>query len=412
MNTLRVICLIQSILSILLMFYTIYQLVVSLFAYSKSPKKQRLTKKKHKIMALISARNEELVIKDLIESLKGQDYPKDKLDICVIADNCTDNTASVARDAGAIVYERFDETKKSKGYAMEWFFNILLKEFPDKYDAFCVFDADNLVAPNFVSKMNKKLCEGEKIVQGYRDIKNVTDNWISANYAIFYWTWNRFYGCVRDKLGLTPLINGTGFMVSMDVIKEDNGWHTETLTEDTEFSLKSAAKGIRVGWAHDAVVYDEQPTEFKQAWTQRLRWGVGTIQCLKCCMPRLIKSKKITPAKIDAFIYMLGMPIIMLSVMVTFFDIVKMFFMPLGQAITMFGSKLLITAIFAIIGIAQAVITVALEKKSFKDSWKGIITYPIFLLTCVAVNFVAFFNMNLTWQPIKHVKSVKINELR
>lgn len=74
------------------------------------------------------------------------------------------------------------------------------------YDAFCIFDADNIVDVNFLKNMNKKLCQGEDVVQGYRDIKNPTDNWITAGYAIFYWTMNRMYHLARYNLGLSPLI--------------------------------------------------------------------------------------------------------------------------------------------------------------------------------------------------------------
>ena len=126
-------------------------------------------------MAIIPAHNEAAVIANLVESLKAQDYPQELLDIYVIADNCTDKTAEIARDAGAIVYERFDATKKTKGYAMQWFLKQKIEENAD-YDAFCVFDADNVAMPDFIKNMNKKLCQGEEVVQGYRDIKNKLPN--------------------------------------------------------------------------------------------------------------------------------------------------------------------------------------------------------------------------------------------
>lgn len=123
-------------------------------------------------MAILPAHNEENVIVNLIDSLNKQDYPKELLDIYVIADNCTDNTAKLAREAGAIVVERHedDPAKKTKGAALQWFLNQKIEEDAD-YDAFCVFDADNIVDKNFFKAMNKKLCQGEEVVQGYRDIK-------------------------------------------------------------------------------------------------------------------------------------------------------------------------------------------------------------------------------------------------
>ena len=208
--------LIQQALIWIITIYWLYQIVVSFCSLIKLKDKKLLIEKDHKFMAIIPAHNEENVIRNLIESLNEQDYPKELYDIYVIADNCSDATAEIAKDAGAIVYKRFDEQNKTKGAALNWFLHQKIEENAD-YDAFCVFDADNIVDKNFLKNMNKKLCQGEEIVQGYRDIKNPTDSWISAGYAIFYWMMNRFYHLARYNLGLSPLINGTGFMVKFDV---------------------------------------------------------------------------------------------------------------------------------------------------------------------------------------------------
>ncbi len=237
----------QQALVWLLMIFWIYQLIIGFCSLVKIKDKPLIINKKHKFMAIIPAHNEEVVIRSLINSLKEQDYPKELYDIYVIADNCTDKTASIAKETGAIVYERFDEKHKTKGYALNWFLDKKIKENAD-YDAFCVFDADNIVDKNFLNAMNKKLCQGESVVQGYKDIKNPTDSWISAGYALFYWTQHKFYHLARYNCGLSPLMNGTGFMVKFDLIKE-TGWNTKTLTEDIEFSLINIAKGnkLRMG---------------------------------------------------------------------------------------------------------------------------------------------------------------------
>ena len=259
--------------------FWIYQIGISLCSLIKLKDKPLKINKNHRFMAIIPAHNEEPVVTSLIESLKNQNYPKELYDIYVIADNCTDRTADVAKEAGAIVYERYDPDHKTKGAAMKWFLAQKIAE-DAPYDAFCVFDADNIVDSEFINNMNKKLCQGEEVVQGYRDIKNPTDNWITAGYAIFYWTMNRFYHLARYNIGLSPLINGTGFMVKFDVIKPE-GWNTKTLTEDIEFSLKNIIQGRKLGWAVDAKVYDEQPLGFIQSWKQRTRWTVGHMQCIK-----------------------------------------------------------------------------------------------------------------------------------
>ena len=279
----------QALIWIVTIFW-LYQIAVSFCSLIKLKEKKLIENKNHKFMAIIPAHNEEMVIKNLVQSLREQDYPKDLYDIYVIADNCTDATAEIAKENGAIVYKRFDPEHKTKGYALNWFLKQKIEENAD-YDAFCVFDADNVVDKNFIKNMNKKLCQGEEIVQGYRDIKNPTDSWISAGYAIFYWMMNRFYHLARYNLGLSPLINGTGFMVKFDVIKP-NGWQTITLTEDIEFSLINISKGRRLGWATDAIVYDEQPVGFKQSWSQRSRWSVGHLQCMKHYTKDLAKGVK------------------------------------------------------------------------------------------------------------------------
>ena len=264
----------QQVLVWIINLFWLYQFIISITSLIKFKEKPMLTDKKHRFIIALPANNEESVIGNLIKSLKMQDYDKSLFDIYVIADNCTDKTAEVARENGVIVYERFDETKKTKGYALNWFLDKM-KDKKDDYDALLVFDADNVVDKNFLNVMNKKLCQGEVLVQGYRDIKNPTDTWVSGGYAIFYWTMNRLYHLARYNMGLSPLINGTAFMVKWDLLI-DEGWNTKTLTEDIEFALINISKGVKLGWAKDAIVYDEQPLTFKESWKQRERWSVRT----------------------------------------------------------------------------------------------------------------------------------------
>lgn len=401
----------QMMLSIIFIVLAIYQLVVCIVGLTRKKINKEYVYQEHKFMAVVPAHNEENVIFDIIESLKNQNYNNDLIDIYVIADNCTDKTAQIAKNQGVFVYERFNKEKKSKGYALEWFFNKILKDKPDEYDAFCIFDADNIVSPDFFVEMNKKLCGGEKIVQGYRDIKNAQDSWITANYALFYWVMNRCYHYSRYKLGLSPLINGTGFMVAMSVIKETNGWHSNTITEDIEFSLKSIARGYKIGWAKDAVVYDEQPLGFKQSWTQRLRWSVGHIQCFKEYFTELAKQKNITPTTIDAAIYIFGMPLIILTLINIVVSVAIYAILPFK--LIMFNFALKVTG--ALVFVAMLLIsflTLLHDKKSLKKVWKGIITMPIFMFSWFIINVVAFTKKQLEWKPISHIKSTNMQELQ
>ena len=401
----------QALIWVLTAFWC-YQFVISLCALVKLKDKPYLVNKNHKFMAIIPAHNEEMVVANLIESLKNQTYDKNLYDIYVIADNCTDKTAEVARKAGAIVYERFDNAHKTKGYALQWFLKQKIAENAD-YDAFFVFDADNIVDKNFIKNMNKKLCQGEEVVQGYRDIKNPTDNWITAGYALFYWTMHRMYHLARYNIGLSPLLNGTGFMVKFDVVKP-NGWETQTLTEDIEFSLKQIIQGRKLGWATDAIVYDEQPTSFKQSWSQRSRWTVGHMQCLKTYTGQLYKAVKEhkTLMNFDGLLYIAGTTPILV---VTFGLILINCIMYVSKAMTTWLfivnilNYLIPTLLFPIF---TALFVMVLEKKPIKPMIKGLLCYPAFMGTGVIINLKCLFKRETTWEKIEHVRDIKIAEVK
>ena len=401
----------QALMYILVAFWC-YQMVVSLCSLVKLKDKPFIINKKHKFMAIIPAHNEEMVVVNLIESLKKQNYDKELYDIYVIADNCTDRTAEVAKKAGAIVYKRFDEAHKTKGHALQWFLKQKIEENAD-YDAFCVFDADNIVDKNFLINMNKKLCEGEDVVQGYRDIKNPTDNWITAGYALFYWTMHRFYHLARYNVGLSPLLNGTGFMVKFDVVKP-NGWETETLTEDIEFSLKRIIKGKKLGWATDAIVYDEQPTSFKQSWSQRSRWTVGHMQCIKRYTGELFEAVKEhkTLMNFDGFLYIVGTtPMFVLTLLLLFINGV------MYAASAMTNEELIINILnyvfpTLLLPIVTAVIAMFLDKKPIKPMIKGLLLYPAFMGSWIIINFKCLFKRETKWEKINHVRDIKITEVK
>lgn len=391
--------------------FWVYQLVISICSLINFKEKPILEEKTNKFMAIIPAHNEEAVVENLIMSLQKQDYPRDSYDIYLIADNCTDDTAKIAKKAGAIVYERFDSMHKTKGAALNWFLAQKIEE-DAPYDAFCIFDADNIVDVNFLKNMNKKLCQGETVVQGYRDIKNPTDSWVTAGYAIFYWTMNRFYHLARYNIGLSPLINGTGFMVRFDQVKPE-GWNTKTLTEDIEFSLKQIIRGRKLGWARDAIVYDEQPVGFKQSWSQRSRWTVGHIQCMGEYTKKLalaVKEHK-TVMNFDGLLYIVGsIPMFIITILLLLVNAG----LYLGKGLT--GTELLwnyaryIVPTF-FLPILTAILIMKIEHKEVKPMAKGLLCYPLFLGSWLAINFKCLFKRNTKWEKIEHVRNIQINDL-
>ncbi len=273
-----------------------YYLVVALFSLT-TIRRDRISAQKHSFSLIVAAHNEEKVIARLVESLKGLDYPENLFDVFVVADNCDDKTAQMAREAGANVIERFDVTGRGKGYAMEYAFNHLFA-MEKKYDYICIFDADNIVKNDFLLHMNNKINEGYRAVQGYLDSKNPNDSWLTFSYSLWYWINNRLSQLARSNLGLGCRLGGTGFAVESELIRQF-GWGATCLAEDTEFTLKLALNDIKVGWCHEAVVYDEKPLELQTSMNQRQRWAQGLADVasryIKPLAKKAVKEKKAAP---------------------------------------------------------------------------------------------------------------------
>lgn len=264
---------VTAIFQIFVFVITGYYTVLALFGLTRKKEVKDYTPK-NRFAMIVAAHNEEVVIGQLIESMQKQEYPKELYDIYIIADNCTDKTAEIARRyEGVTVCERTNKEKRGKGYALEWMFAKLF-EMDKEYDAISIFDADNLVHPDFLKEINSKMKEGYKVVQGYIDSKNPEDSWIATSYSIAFWSQNRMFQLARNNIGLSNQIGGTGFAISTQTLKE-LGWGATCLTEDLEFTCKLVLNGEKVGWAHDAKIYDEKPLGLKASWVQRRRWMQG-----------------------------------------------------------------------------------------------------------------------------------------
>ncbi len=239
-------------------------------------RKFKPAKNQHKYAIVIPARNEEAVIANLINSIKRQDYPAELITTFVVADNCTDRTAEVARANGAICYERFNDKDRTKGFALQFLFERIAEDYGiDSFEGYFVFDSDNLLNKDYVTKMNDSFDAGEKIITSYRNTKNFDENWVASTYAIHWLRSIRFRHRARSVFRLATNIQGTGFLFASELVKD--GWKYTSLTEDRAFTADAVAHGYAISYNDEAEFFDEQPISLRIALRQRIRWSKGHI---------------------------------------------------------------------------------------------------------------------------------------
>ncbi len=376
----------------------------------------------HRFAVVIAAHNEELVIGELIRSISDQDYPAELIDVFVIADACTDSTAERAREAGARVYERNDLARRGKSWALDMGFHRILDEYgDDHYDAFLIFDADNLLSRTYVSEMNKLFDLGFLAGTSYRNSKNFDSSWISSAYTTWFLREARYLNNSRMALGTSCAISGSGWMVSSRIIRAMDGWDFHTLTEDIQFSTFCAANNVRIGYA-PAEFFDEQPVTLKASWIQRMRWTKGFYQVFFSYGGDLVKGIK---SGIFSSYDMLmtiapGMLLTLLSLIVNgaylilgylshgFLATEPEMMMAVGSIIACFAS---IYFMFFFL----ALITEITERHHIhcRKRWRliaNLFTFPIFEFTYVPLCVIALFK-KVEWVPTKHDLAYTVDDV-
>ena len=385
-----------------------YQIVYAVVAVIHKRKLNRLpsAKKLHSFGIIISARNEEAVIGQLIESVKQQNYPSDLVKIFVVADNCTDRTAQVARKAGAIVYERFNRELVGKGYALDYLFKKLLQLGDRVCDAFLILDADNLLEENYLSEMNKTFDQGYKIVTGYRNSKNYDSNWISAGYSLWFMRESEYLNYPRMLFGVSCAVSGTGFMVAEEIIRKNYGWKHFLLTEDIEFTIDTVISGQKVGYSQNAMLYDEQPTTFRQSWRQRLRWSKGYLQVFQRYGTRLLGG--VLRGNFSCFdMSMAIMPAFVLSTVSIASNLaLAVWGVWTGGSILIALQSLgqMLLSMYLTLFVIGAITTVTERRHIHTGRARRVLyalTFPLFMFTYLPISLAALFSKG-EWKPIEH----------
>ena len=379
-------------------------------------KKETLQAPMHRFAVLIAARNEEAVIGKLIDSIKAQSYPGRLVKIFVTADNCTDTTAEVARSHGAEIYERYDTTRRGKGYALDFLLREIKLRGHGRFDGYIVLDADNVLDRDFILRMNETFSDGHDIVTCYRSSKNYGDNWISAGYALWFLRESRYLNGARSRLGSSCGVSGTGFLFSQAVLDaQGGGWPFHLLTEDIEFTIDNVTRGMKVGYCPDAIAYDEQPISFRQSWAQRLRWSRGYLQVFRKYGRALVSG--IFRGSFSC--YDMAMSIMPAAVLTGLSIVVN-----IGAALVnvlyyhewgVLGVSALQTLVnlYLTLFIIGAITTVTERKSIHCETAKKIFyvfTFPLFMLSYVPIVIQSLF-VTPEWTHIDHTRTLDVQQI-
>lgn len=403
----------SAIVGVVMSFHGLYFVVVALVGFKQAPKIPHANPETRFAVA-IAARNEEMVIGQLLDSLRGQNYPAALYDIFVAPNNCIDNTHGIAEKCGATIIE-LQGRITSKGQVLTQVCDFILAA--GTYDAVCIIDADNLVHPDFLQKMNDAFCQGTKIAQGFRDSKNPSDTAVSTCFSICYWMLDKFYNAGRELLGLSSLVNGTGFMVSTDVLKQIGGFHTQTITEDYELTAQFVLHGHSVHYVRGAVVYDEEPLTFAESWSERRRWGTGCIQNIPIYLAKLIRIgvKKRSWACLDVAITYMTPILHLISVILGLANGVWGCYR-LFTAAVLTTQQILFFSMTAVLLIYLACTLLAAfvvwqNERSLQGMLPGILFYMFFLLSWIPITILCFFKKTTNWTVIPHTKAIAYDDL-
>lgn len=384
-----------------------YQLGYTLLSLAKTPR-WKPGAGTNRYAVLICARNEAAVLPKLLESLRAQDYPG-VLDLYVAADNCTDDTARLARKGGATVFERHDLVHVGKGYALNFLLHRIWAE-GKHYDGYLLFDADNLARPDFVRRLDGVFGPECPVVAGYRNTKNYR-GWVAAGQGLCFIREVRFLNCPRTLLGFSGNVTGTGFLVSEEILRTAGGWPWHCLCEDLEFSTVQMIAGRRIAYCPQAEYFDEQPATLSQSVRQRLRWCKGFLQVMASRGAGLGRAAlRGSWSCADLLISRIA-PVL--------FNLLALGFAAVGAALAG-GPVLVLAALGRILAcgylsmLVMAALTTCTEWKRIQAPavWKlaGIFTFPLYMATYLPIALAACVR-RVEWTPVAHTRAVSLNQL-
>lgn len=355
---------------------------------------------KGKFAILIPARDESRVIEELLNSILNQTRKIDSDDVYVIVEEESDKTVELVKNKNMNIVFRHDLSKKRKGYALDDAIKEILEQ-KKHYDAYFIFDADNVLDKDYIKNMEKAYESGYDIGIGYRNTKNGNDSVIAAASSLTFSMINTLGNEHKTKCNNTLTISGTGFYIKGDIVEKLSGYPFNSLTEDYELTLYATLNDLTTTYVKNAIFFDEQPVKYNITINQRTRWIKGFFEARKKYIPLLLK-KEINKNFSSSFHQIMGVtPYILLIIGLLGILLINYF--------NVKNTIILILFVYLIMVLITSIMV--LKEKSYlninnKMKIKVILYNPIFLTTYIICLFKAILNKDVKWLKIEHSKSL------
>lgn len=323
----------------------------------------------------IPAHNEDTVIASTVQRLLALNYPPERFTVHIVADHCSDQTATLARQAGAVVHERNQGPRSGKGAALTWLFERILQD--PNVDAVIIFDADTRVDANFLRVMDTRLADGAKVVQGQHRISNPHQGWFPALTWAMFLIDNRYQNLGRGNLGWSAKHMGDSICFRADVLRR-LGWG-EGLTEDYQLRQRLLLEGTHIAYEPAALGLGEAPLTWHQARAQRARWLRGTRDASRQFAGQLLREglKRGDGALLDGALQAYLPSYSTLTLLAVFLLVVQLVFYWAGGAIAV--PALIAWAVFVALLYVYPLLGLALERAPLR-AYLAILTGPVFMV--------------------------------
>lgn len=298
---------------------------------ARTPPPPPMSPKRHRFVIVVPAHDESPNIAATVQSLRAVDYEPAARVVLVVADNCADDTAAVARAAGAVVLERTDAERRGKGYALEHAFAYLQAGGCGDWDAAVVVDADTVVSRNLLTAFSARISRGERAIQADYEVRNPDESWRTRLMAVAFALFHRTRSLGRERLGLSAGLRGNGMCFTRELLR-DLPNRAYGLTEDVEYGLDLGQGGVRVAFVYEAEVRGDMVARGDASVSQRRRWEEGRRALRRDRLPGVVVMalRRRSPVLVDLAIDLMVPPLGTVGLLIGAGCVVELAFVALG----------------------------------------------------------------------------------